>query len=52
MQRKKGQVGFEQLNDISIAAAPLDKESPKRAEVVGSNPTRSIFSCCTNTALN
>jgi hypothetical protein len=44
MQRKKGQVGFEQLNDISIAAAPLDKESPKRAEVVGSNPTAPFLS--------
>jgi hypothetical protein len=40
--KKKERVGFEQLNDIFIAAAPLDKEAPKRAEVVGSNPTRSI----------
>jgi hypothetical protein len=57
MQRKKKveRVGFEQLSFLSIAAATfrLDVElSLKRAEVVGSNPTRSISYYEGTTALN
>jgi hypothetical protein len=57
MQRKKKveRVGFEQLSFLSIAAATfrLDVElSLKRAEVVGSTPTRSISYYEGTTALN
>jgi hypothetical protein len=47
-------VGFEQSNSLPLLTIWIEghRELPlQRAEVVGSNPTRSISSCCTITAL-